>query len=110
MSTYLFHGVQTPATLVKLLEAPEDRGAVIAPIFKSLGGQLLGYWYTLDGTEVYVLFELPDDVTTTGVLTKVTSSGAFSSTTCTRLMTVPEMLTALGGSGTTAYRAPGEPG
>jgi len=108
MSTYLFHAVQTPATLAKLLEAPEDRGAAIDPIFKSLDGELLGYWYTLGGAEVYVLFELPDDTTTTGILTRVTSSGAFASTTCTRLMTVPEMLTAIGGSGTTAYRAPGQ--
>jgi len=30
--------------------------------------------------------------------------------TVTLLMTVPEMLTALGGSGSTAYRAPGESG
>jgi uncharacterized protein with GYD domain len=110
MSTYLFHGFQTPATLARLLEAPEDRGAVLAPIFKSLGGQLLGYWYVLGGAEVYVLFELPDDITATGLSVKVASSGAFVSPTCTRLMTVPEMLTALGGSGTTAYRAPGESG
>jgi hypothetical protein len=34
MGAYLFHGVQTPATLAKLLEAPEDRAAVIEPIFR----------------------------------------------------------------------------
>ena len=39
-----------------------------------------------------------------------TSSGAFSSVTTTKLLTVEEMLTALGGSAATAaYRAPGEP-
>jgi uncharacterized protein with GYD domain len=110
MSTYLFHAFQTPATLAKLLAAPEDRGAVLAPIFKSLGGRVLGYWYTLGGVEVYALFELPDDITATGIAVKVASSGAFVTPTVTRLMTVPEMVTALGGPAGTAYRAPGEPG
>jgi uncharacterized protein with GYD domain len=110
MSTYLFHGVQTPATLAGLLAAPEDRGAAIAPLFKSLGGELLGYWYTLGGGEVYVLYELPDDVAATGLIAKVIASGAFASTSTTRLMTVAETLSGLRGSGTTDYRAPGQPG
>lgn len=110
MGTYLFHGVQTPATLAKLLEAPEDRAAAIAPIFESLGGELLGYWYTLGGAEVYVLYELPDDITATGLITKVTASGAFASVSSTRLLSVAEMLPALGGSASTPYRAPGQPG
>lgn len=109
MSTYLFHAIQTPATLARLLEAPEDRAAAIEPLFKSLGGELLGYWYTLGGSEVYVLYELPDDITATGLITKVTASGAFSSVSSTRLLTVSEMLPALGGSGKSAYRAPGQP-
>ena len=46
----------------------------------------------------------------TGLATRVTSSGAFSSVTTTKLLTVEDMLTALGGSAATAaYRAPGEP-
>jgi uncharacterized protein with GYD domain len=108
MSTYLFHGFQTPETLAKLLSAPEDRASVIAPVFKSLGGELLGYF--LGGVEVYVMFELPDDVTATGMAARVASSGAFVSPTCTRLMTVQETLAALGGAGgATVYRAPGQP-
>jgi uncharacterized protein with GYD domain len=102
------HGFQTPETLAKLLAAPEDRAAVIAPLFKSLGGELLGYWYVLGGVEVYVMFELPDDVTATGMAARVASSGAFVSPTCTRLMTVQETLAALGGAGATVYRAPGQ--
>ena len=110
MSTYLYHLVQTPATLAKLIAAPEDRRATVEPIFQSLGGSVLGFWYGVGGSDVYVLAELPDDVVATGLATKVASSGAFSSVSTTKLLSVEEMLTALGGSATTAYRAPGEPG
>ena len=109
MSTYLFHLVQTPATLGKLIEAPEDRRAVTEPIFKGVGGSVLGFWYGVGGSDVYVLGELPDDVVSTGLAAKVAASGAFSSVTTTKLLSVEEMLAALGGSATTAYRAPGEP-
>jgi len=109
MSTYLYHLVQTPATLAKLIAAPEDRRATVEPIFKSLGGSVLGFWYGVGGSDVHVLAELPDDVVATGLATKVASSGAFSSVSTTKLLSVEEMLTALGGSATTAYRAPGEP-
>jgi uncharacterized protein with GYD domain len=110
MSTYLYHLVQTPATLAKLIAAPEDRRATVEPIFKSIGGSVLGFWYGVGGTDVYALGDLPDDVVATGLATRVTSSGAFSSVTTTKLLTVEEMLTALGASAATiAYRAPGEP-
>jgi len=109
MSTYLFHLVQTPATLAKLIAAPEDRRAVTEPIFKSVGGSVLGFWYGVGGSDVYVLGELPDDVVSTSLATKVAASGAFSSVTTTKLLSVEEMLTALGVSAATAYRAPGEP-
>jgi uncharacterized protein with GYD domain len=110
MSIYLYHLVQTPATLAKLIAAPEDRRQTIEPIFKAAGGSLLGFWYGVGGSDVYVVGELPDDVASTGLATRVTSSGAFSSVTTTKLLTVEEMLTALAGSAATAaYRAPGEP-
>ncbi len=56
------------------------------------------------------MFELPDYVAENGMSALVASSGAFASPTCTRLLTVPETLAALGGAGATVYRAPGQPG
>lgn len=110
MSTYLTHLVQTPSTLGRLIAKPEDRRASLEPLFTALGGKLLGYWYGLGGTEVFVLSELPDDVAYSGLVAKVTASGAFASVTSTQLLTVEEMLAALRGSGTADYRAPGAAG
>jgi len=110
MSTYLFHLVQTPAALAKLIATPEDRFAANEPIIKGMGGTLLGFWYGVGGNDVHVLAELPDDVVATTLCTRVSASGAFSSATTARLLTVEEMITALRGSAATAYRAPGEVG
>jgi hypothetical protein len=55
MSIYLFHLVQTPATLAKLIVAPEDRSQTIEPIFKGVGGSLLGFWYGVGGADVHAL-------------------------------------------------------
>jgi uncharacterized protein with GYD domain len=109
MSIYLYHLVQTPATLAKLIAAPEDRRAATEPIFKAVSGSVLGYWYGVGGSDVYVLGDLPDDVVATSLGAKVSASGAFSSVTTTKLLSVEQMLTALGTSAATAYRAPGEP-
>jgi len=110
MSVYLFHLVQTPATLAKLIAAPEDRRAAIEPVFKAAGGSVTGFWYGVGGTDVYVVGDLPSDIVATSIVTRVAASGSFSSVTTTELLTVGEMLTALGGSAATSYRAPGEPG
>lgn len=75
MSIYLYHLVQTPATLAKLIAAPEDRRQTIEPIFKGMGGSVLGFWYGVGGSDVYVVAELPDDVASTSLTTRVTSSG-----------------------------------
>lgn len=107
MGTYLFHGVQTPATLAKLLDRPEDRREANEPLFRNAGGALLGIWYGIGGADVYLLGELPDDVVYTSLAARVIASGAFASATITPLLTVEEMLTALRGSGATNYRAPG---
>ena len=67
MSIYLYHLVQTPATLAKLIAAPEDRRQTVEPIFKGVGGSVLGFWYGVGGTDVYALGDLPDDVVATGL-------------------------------------------
>lgn len=110
MSTYLFHLVHTPEALAKLIAAPEDRFAANEPIFKAAGGSLLGFWYAVGGSDVYVIGELPDDVVATTLCTRVTASGAFSSVSTTRLLTAQEMVTALGGSAAASYRPIGQAG
>ena len=110
MSTYLFHLVHTPEALAKLLAEPEDRFAANEPIFKAAGGSLVGFWYGVGGSDVYVVGELPDDLVATTLVARVTASGAFSSVSTTRLLTTKEMVTALRGQVASDYRPIGQAG
>ena len=107
MSMYLVRFTHTPATWGRLLDKPEDRRAVLEPLFAQAGGRLHGFWYAFGDADGYVLGELPDDVVAASTLTRVAASGAFASVSTAKLLTVEEMLAALQGAGGVAYRAPG---
>lgn len=106
MSTYLTSFRQTAETWANLIAKPEDRREKLGPIFEAAGGKLTGYWYAFGEVDGYALFEAPDDVTAASVLVKVGASGALSVTT-TKLLTVEEMVEALGRAGDVDYRPPG---
>jgi uncharacterized protein with GYD domain len=108
MSMYLVKFTLTPATWGAMLKKPEDRSKAIAPLYEALGGKLHGFWYTSFGDgHGYVLGELPDDIAATRALALVNASGAFTSLTATKLLSVEEMLQALRGVADLGYRAPG---
>jgi hypothetical protein len=56
-----------------------------------------------------VLFEAPDDATAAGLLARAASTGAFTSVSTTKLLTVEEALEAFSRGGGLQYRAPGAP-
>lgn len=107
MSMYLVRFTLAPATWARLVEKPEDRRKALEPVFAAAGGKLHGFWYAFGDADGYVLGELPDDVVAASTLTKVAASGAFTSVSTTKLLTVEEMLAALGAASGVTYRAPG---
>ena len=110
MGMYLTKFSHTPETWARLLAKPEDRRAVLGPVFEAAGGKLHGYWYAFGEADGFVLFEAPDDVVTAGLLVKVASTGAFTSVSTTKLLTVDEALDGLRRADGVEYRAPGAPG
>ena len=110
MGMYLTKFSHTPETWARLLANPEDRRETLRPVFEAVGGKLHGYWYAFGDADGFVLFEAPDDVMTAGLLVKVAATGAFTSVSTTKLLTVEEALDALRRGGGVDYRAPGAPG
>lgn len=109
MGLYLTGFSQTSETWARLLASPEDRRAVLAPVVEAFGGKLHGYWYAFGDVDGFVLFEAPDDVAAAGLLARVASTGAFTSVSTTKLLTVEEALDAFSRGAGLQYRAPGAP-
>jgi uncharacterized protein with GYD domain len=107
MSMYLARFTLTPSTWATLIDKPEDRRQALEPVIAAVGGELHGFWYAFGDADGYVLADFPDDVVAASTLTKVAASGAFASLSTTKLLTVEEMLEALGAASGMAYRAPG---
>ena len=56
MGMYLSKFSHTPETWARLLANPEDRRAVLGPVFEAVGGKLHGYWYAFGDADGFVLF------------------------------------------------------
>jgi uncharacterized protein with GYD domain len=98
----------TPEAWAKLTKQPEDRRQEIGRLLEAAGGKLHGYWYALGDHDGYVLGEAPDNTAMASALVTVAGSGSVSSLSTTVLVTVEEMLDALGRSQRIAYRPPGD--
>lgn len=110
MPTYMTKFTQTAETWNKLISGPEDRRKTLDPMLESIGGKLHGLWYAFGEADGYLLFEAPDDVTCASALMRVASTGAFTSLSTTKLLTVEEAMDAMGRAGGAPYRPPGYSG
>ncbi len=107
MPHYLIRFGYTPETWAKLIQNPQDRRGAVSKLVESVGGKLQGLWYAFGEEDGYVLVEAPDNVTAATVSVVVTASGAIRTAETTVLMTVEEMLEALGKAKSVSYRPPG---
>jgi uncharacterized protein with GYD domain len=78
MKTYMFHFSYTPVALRSLIANPQDRKATTASAVKSVGGNLLGFWYTFGEYDGHILAEMPDDTSASAFAAAVIASGANS--------------------------------
>ena len=107
MPLYLTKFSMTPEAWAKLIKEPEDRREAVGRLLEAAGGKLHGYWYAFGDHDGFVLGEAPDNTAVASALVTVAGSGAFSSLSTTVLVTVEEMLDALGRAQRITYRAPG---
>jgi uncharacterized protein with GYD domain len=104
---YLTKFSMTAEAWAKLIKEPEDRREAVGRLLEAAGGKLHGYWYAFGDHDGYVLGEAPDNTAVASALVTVAGSGAFSSLSTAVLVTVEEMLDALGRAQRIAYRPPG---
>ncbi|QRM29753.1 GYD domain-containing protein [Microvirga sp. VF16] len=107
MALYLTRFSYTPETWARLIENPEDRRAAASSYIESVGGKLHGFWYAFGEHDGWNLWEAPDNVSMAAVVLAIGAGGALRSCETTVLISVEELMTALGKAKSVKYRPPG---
>ncbi len=106
MPKYLFRASYTTEGLKGLLkEGASKRREVVAQLTKSLGGTMEAFYFAFGDDDVYIISDVPDNVTVTAVSLTVNASGAVKVKT-TVLLTPEEVDQAV--KMTVNYRPPGQ--
>ena len=104
MAKYLFEASYTTAGTTGLLhEGGTGRRAVIEKMLAGLGGKIIDMYFAFGDVDVYLIADLPDNVSAAAVALAVNHAGGASVKTVV-LMTLDEVDKAC--HKTVAYRAP----
>jgi uncharacterized protein with GYD domain len=107
MAMYLTRFSYTPETWARLIENPEDRRTAASSYIESVGGKLHGFWYAFGDHDGWNLWEAPDNVSMAAVVLAIGAGGALRSCETTVLLSIEELMTALGKAKSVGYRPPG---
>jgi uncharacterized protein with GYD domain len=106
MAKYLYQASYTTAGVQGLLkDGGSARRKVIEKMTKSLGGKVESFYFAFGADDVYLIVDVPDNVTAAAAALAVSTSGAVSIRT-TVLLTPEEIDAAV--KKTVPYRPPGQ--
>jgi len=106
MSKYLVQANYVGEGVKGLLkEGGSSRRAVVEKLFGSVGGKVESYYYAFGDTDLFVIADVPDNVSAAALSLAVNATGAATSKV-TVLLTAEEMDAAA--KKTVSYRAPGK--
>ena len=106
MGMYLTRFRYTPETWSRMIQSPEDRRDAARAYIESVGGKLHGFWYSFGEQDGWNLWEAPDNVSMAAVALAIGAGGALSSIETTVLLSVEELMDALGKAKSVKYRPP----
>ena len=91
MPKYLYKGSYTlEGTRGLLKDGGSKRRAVVEQMFKKAGGKLEAFYYALGEEDLYLIVDMPDNVSGTAISLLVNAAGGFSGNTVV-LLTPEEM-------------------
>ena len=107
MAMYLSRFSYTPETWARLIQTREDRRDAARAYIESVGGTLHGFWYAFGQHDEWTLWDAPDNVSMAAVALAIGAGGALTSIETTVLLSVEELMEALGKAKSVRYRPPG---
>jgi uncharacterized protein with GYD domain len=106
MALYLTQFSYTPEAWAAMSKNPVDRREGLRKLFEGVGGRLIELYYCFGSHDGVVIFEAPDDQTAAAGLIAAISPGHVRSLNTTCLISVEDMVAALGKAGALTYAAP----
>ncbi|MCV2864883.1 GYD domain-containing protein [Albidovulum sediminicola] len=90
MGFYLFQGRYTAASMKAMIDNPQDRKQAAAKMIEAVGGKLHHMFFAFGSEDIYALIEAPDDKAMIAGSLIVGASGAMSSGSTTKLISVED--------------------
>ena len=106
MATYMYQCAYTPEAWASMAKKPQDRIAAITPVVESLGGTVVGAWFSFGEYDIVAIFECPDNVSIAAFAVAVAAGGAVRTAKTTPLLTTAESLDVMAKAGTIRYAPP----
>jgi uncharacterized protein with GYD domain len=106
MTVYMTQFSYTAEASAALAENPEDRSVPVKALAESVGGRLIGLWYSFGEYDGFIFFEAPDTVAAATAVVAAGLGGQLKGTKTTVLLTVDEAMSAMGRAGKLVYKAP----
>jgi uncharacterized protein with GYD domain len=107
MPQYLVRFSYTTDAVRALVSNPHDRAAAAGEAIESLGGKLMGFWFSFGEFDGVYVAEAPDNTTAAAIAMAVGGTGALSRLETTVLIGMDEAQEAMRKAATATYRAPG---
>ncbi len=109
MAHFLLQGSYSPEAWKALVSKPENRIEVVRPIIESLGGKVESGYFCFGEYDIFLVVELPDNVSAAAFSVAIAAGGAFTTQKTTILITSEEAIEAMKkGASLSGYRAPGK--
>jgi uncharacterized protein with GYD domain len=106
MATYLSQFSYTAEAWAAMSKNPTDRRDGIRKLFESVGGRLIELYYSFGSHDGILLYEAPDDQSAAAALVAAISPGHLKGLSTTRLISVEDMVAALGRAGSISFAPP----
>lgn len=107
MAYYLMQMAYTDEALAALVANPQDRLVAAArPVAESLGGSVVGFWFSFGEYDVVTVCQLPDNVSAAAISMAVSATGVAKAYKTTPLMTVEEGVEAMKKAKIAKYQPP----
>lgn len=109
MALYLFQASFTNNALTAMVKSPQDRPAVFSNLLNKLGGKLHEFYYAFGGSDVVVIFEMPNETDALTAIMAVGAAGHLTNLRTTQLFTSEDTMAAMSKAGSMIVPAPTNP-